>query len=180
MKRFLSVPVLALVVFVSTGCDDRSAQNTAPPAATPAEPLPANLMAAAAPANAKGVAEVRKVAADGDAVVVRGRIAGQENPFTEGRAQFQLVDLGVRSCAEMPDDKCPTPWDMCCEDKKDIAANSVTVQVVGEDGKPLKATLDGVGGLKPLSEVSVKGKLKKSPDGNSVMVNATELYVKQG
>ena len=80
----------------------------------------------------------------------------------------------------MPDDNCPTPWDMCCEDKKTIAANSVTVQVVGADGRPLKAELKGVSGLKPLSEVTVKGKVQKSPDGKAVTVDATEMYVKQG
>jgi hypothetical protein len=136
-------------------------------------------MVSAAPDGAKGVAEARK-AADGDQVVVRGRIAGQEKPFTEGRAQFQLVDVAVQSCAEMPDEKCPTPWDMCCADKKEVADNSVTVQVVGADGRPLKAPLEGVGGLKPLGEVSVKGVVKKSPDGKAVTVNATEMYVKQG
>ena len=183
MKLCVAVTILTFgMTFVAIGCDDGSPQTTAPstpPASAASEPLPAGLLVSAAPADAKGVAEVRK-AADGDEVVVRGRIAGQEQPFTEGRAQFQLVDLGVRSCAEMPDDKCPTPWDLCCEDKKEVADNSVTVQVVGADGKPLKAPLNGVGGLKPLSEVSVKGKLTKSPDGKAVMVNATEMYVKQG
>ena len=101
------------------------ASSSTPQAA--AEALPANLMAAAAPADAKDVAQVRKAAADGDEVVVRGRIAGSKQPFTEGRAQFQLVDVAVKSCDQVPGDSCPTPWDMCCEDKKDVAANSVTV-----------------------------------------------------
>src|SRR5689334_6933803 len=128
MKRLLSVAVLSSFAALAVlGCDSGSTQTSAPansstPAAASAEALPAGLMATAAPADAKGVADVRKMAADGDEVVVRGRIAGQEKPFTEGRAQFQLVDLGVKSCAEMPGETCATPWDMCCEDKTEIAS----------------------------------------------------------
>ena len=77
-------------------------------------------------------------------------------------------------------DDCKTPWDYCCDDKTMLFNKSVTVQVVGPTGQPLRASLDGVGGLKPMSEVAVKGTVKKSPDGKAVMVNATELYVKQG
>src|SRR5688572_10950589 len=114
MKLIVPVSVLAFgMILVAAGCDDGSPRTAAPStpsaSATAAEALPPGLLVTAAPADAKGVAEVRG-AADGEEVVVRGRIAGQEQPFTEGRAQFQLVDLGVRSCAEMPDDKCPTPW----------------------------------------------------------------------
>lgn len=43
----------------------------------------------------------------------------------------------------------------------------------------LPPELKGVGGLKPLSEVSVTGKLDRSADGKVVTVDATELYVKQ-
>lgn len=178
MKRYVTVSMLALGMFVGA-CDDGSTTTKTESSAAAVEALPSGLMVTTAPDDAKTVADARK-AADGEQVVVRGRIAGQEKPFTEGRAQFQLVDLGVRSCAEMPDDTCATPWDMCCEDKKHVADNSVTVQVVGADGKPLKAPLEGVGGLKPLREVSVKGVLKKSPDGKVVTVNASEMYVKQG
>ena len=168
------------LAWASTGCDDRGAQQTSSSApAASGEPLPAGLMAAQAPADAKGVADARK-AGDGDEVVIRGRIAGRAEPFTEGRAQFQLVDMSVKACNEMPDDKCESPWDMCCEDKKTIADNSVTVQVAGAAGRPLKSELKGVNGLRPLSEVTVKGKVQKSPDGKAVTVNATEMFVKQG
>ena len=167
----------ALLIGVA-GCDSGSKPETA--ATAPAEALPAGLIVTEAPADAKGVAEVRKTAADGEQVVVRGRIAGQEEPFTEGRAQFQLVDAGVKSCAEMEGENCPTPWDMCCENPKEVAASSVTVQVLGAQGRPVKAPLKGVGGMKPLSEVSVKGTLRKSADGKAFTVEAKELYVKQG
>ena len=188
MARINAVRVMALVLgstVLVAGCDDPKAQSGAPSpqAATPAagaEGLPAGLLATQAPADAKSIAEVRGSGTDGQEVVLVGRIAGSEEPFTAGRAQFQLVDLAIKSCAEIEGDGCPTPWDMCCEEKGNIVQNSVTVQVVGADGRPLKSELKGVGGLKPLSEVSVKGKLHKSEDGKVVTVDATELYVKQG
>jgi hypothetical protein len=172
---------------LAAGCDDPKAQSGAssPQAGTPAaggEGLPSGLLATQAPADAKSIAQVRGSGTDGQEVVLVGRIAGSEEPFTAGRAQFQLVDLALKSCAEMDmgDEACPTPWDMCCADKGTVVQNSVTVQVVGADGRPLKSELKGVSGLKPLSEVSVKGKLHKSEDGKVVTVDATELYVKQG
>ena len=183
MKR---VAVVALVGFagavIVAGCDDGVARSGAPDASASAgaDALPAGLIVAEAPASAKGVGEVREAAADGDDVVLRGRVAGSADPFTPGRAVFQLVDSGIKSCAETEGDGCATPWDMCCEDPSTLLRNSVTVQVVGPDGRPLKAGLKDVAGLKPLSEVSVKGKLRKSADGKAVTVDATELHVKQG
>ena len=159
------------------GCEDRPAATNQTSAQ--ADALPAGLVIEQAPEGAREVADVRK-AADGDVVVVRGRIGGQRKPFTAGRAQFQLVDLAVSTCDKMPDDHCPTPWDMCCEPTKDIADNSVTVQVVGAGDRPLRAELSGVGGMKPMSEIAVKGVVKKSADGKAVMVNATQIHVKQG
>ena len=174
----LSVGILVGVAVV--GCDDKKGQQAATPA-QPAEALPANLIVATAPpATAKDVVDARK-ASDGDEVVVRGRIGGSAKPFVDGRAVFQLVDLELKTCDQAsPMDDCKTPWDYCCDDKADVFAKSVTVQVVGTGGQPLRAMLDGVGGLKPMGEVAVKGTVKKSPDGKVVTVNATELYVKRG
>jgi hypothetical protein len=161
------------------GCDDKKGQQAASPANQPADPLPASLIASTQPASAKDVVDARK-ANDGDEVVVRGRIGGSVKPFTEGRAVFQLVDLSLKTCNQAsPMDDCKTPWDYCCDDKADVFAKSVTVQVLGAGGQPLRASLEGVGGLKPMGEVTAKGTVKKSPDGKAVTVNATELYVQQ-
>ena len=186
MRHFMRKSVLLMVVGAAVqfgaGCDDQPAPQTPPhPAAAAsagAEALPAGLVVAQAPAGARDVAEVRKAAADGEQVTLVGRIAGAAEPFAEGRAQFQLIDANVKSCREIEGDACPTPWDMCCEERDAIVENSVTVQVVGADGRPLKAGLRGVGGMEPLSEVSVKGTVRKSADGKAVTVDATEVYVK--
>ena len=178
IRNVFTVSCLLLTV-IAAACDDGK-PDAAKPAPAAAAQLPAGLIVAQSPADAKAVVDVRKTANDGDEVVVRGRVAGRKDPFTEGRAQFQLVDAAIKSCAETEGDNCPTPWDLCCDDAKTIADSSITVQVVDAAGQPIKADLKGVGGLKPLSEVSVKGKVKKSPDGKAILVNATEMFVKQG
>jgi hypothetical protein len=182
-SRFVSLGVLAAAALaVAAGCDDKSAtKSSGGSASAPAEPLPAGLMVEKAPDNARDVADVRTSAGDGEEVVVRGRVGGSEKPFVEGRAAFTLVDLAVATCDKAGSmHNCPTPWDYCCDDPKDLVAKSVTVQVVGPAGQPLRASLEGASGLKPMSEVAVKGKVKKSPDGKAIVVNATELFVKQG
>jgi len=181
--RFAVTALLTLgAVGVFVGCDDKKAQTgSASASAGPAEPLPAGLLLGKAPEGAREVADVRKSAGDGEEVVVRGRVGGSEKPFVEGRAAFQLVDSALPTCDKTGEmHACKTPWDYCCDDKADVFAKSVTVQVVGPNGQPLRAALDGVGGLRPMSEVSVKGKVSKSADGKAVTVNATEMYVKQG
>jgi hypothetical protein len=179
MKASVIVTALFAAVWLVSGCDDGSADSKSGAAA--ADPLPAGLLVDKPPADAKDVAEVRNTAVDGQSVVVRGRIGGAVRPFVEGRAAFQLVDLGLTTCdKESPMDNCKTPWDYCCDEREDVLNKSLTVQVVGPTGQPLRAELNGVGGLKPMSEVAVRGTVKKSSDGKAVLLNATQVYVKQG
>jgi hypothetical protein len=179
MKKMIVSLMMLLSGAWLIGCDDRAAQTKQDVA--PAEALPVGLIVNSAADKAREVADVRKAAADGDEVVVRGRIGGSEHPFVQKRAAFQLVDLALDTCDKAgPMDGCKTPWDYCCDTSQNILANSITVQVVDSGGnQPLRADLNGVGGMKPMSEVWVTGKVKKSDDGKVVMVNATRIYVKQ-
>ena len=52
------------------------------------------------------------------------------------------------------------------------------MQVVGADGKPLRAGLSGFAGLKPLSVVTVKGKVSKAGESGLLVIDATGLHVK--
>jgi hypothetical protein len=179
MMRIGSLLAASLVLaVVLAGCDnDTTATRSA--ATAPGEALPAGLVLAAAPAGAKDVVAVRNAAKAGDEVVVRGRVGGSRTPVVDGRATFQLVDASLKACGEgTAMDECKTPWDYCCSEPKEIAAHSATVQVVGPDGRPLRAALSGVGGLKPLSEVTVKGTVAKAADSGSLVVNASGIYIK--
>jgi hypothetical protein len=176
IASFLTVAGLAL-----TGCDrdDTASSGTANTNATataPADAAPVGLILASAPADAKDINALKAAAKEGDEVTLRGRVGGREEPFVDGRAVFQLVDMSIKNCKEIEGDACKTPWDYCCE--PDVGKSSATVQVVGADGKPLKTGLKGVGGLQPLAEVTVKGKVGKTQEGAPLVVNATGIHVK--
>lgn len=136
----------------------------------------ADVILAQPPPDAKDVNALKASAKEGDEVVLRGRVGGSADPFVNGRAAFQIVDMSVKSCKEIPGDTCETPWDYCCE--PDVAKSSATVQIVDADGKPLKVGLKGVGGLQPLAEVTVKGTVAKTQEGAPMVVNATGIHVK--
>ncbi|NIL95714.1 MAG: hypothetical protein GTO53_00715, partial [Planctomycetales bacterium] len=86
-----------------------------PAAAQPPGPAPnrSKYVLADEPAGAQGVRQVRQAAKDQDEVIVVGRIGGLANPWVEGRAAFSIVDPALKSCHDMGDDDCPTPWDYC-------------------------------------------------------------------
>lgn len=158
------------------GCE--RSQPSPRASAAPADALPATLFVAAEPSGAKGVQEAKASAAKGDKVIIRGRVGGGQDPFISDRAVLTIVDLGVKSCADMGEDHCPTPWDYCCEAPESLVANSATIQVTGPDGRPLRAGLKGVAGLQPLAEVAILGTLVQRDDGGSFVVNADGIWVK--
>jgi hypothetical protein len=120
---------------------------------------------------------VKKSAKDGQTVTIRGRVAGQVEPLAKNRALMTLLDSSVKTCDTIPGDTCKTPWDACCEPADALAAHSATVQVVGTDGRPIKATLAGVGGIQPLKQVVVSGKAKRAEGADALIVEATQIYV---
>ena len=58
-------------------------------------------------------------------------------------------------------------------------AGPVPGQVVGADGRPLKASLEGVGGIEGLKVILVKGVVGPRPDPNVLVINATGIFVEQ-
>ena len=184
MKTFttLSVAALLVVAAVIAGCNNDE-ESAAPAAATAAATaassaaLPANLVVTEAPANAQDLAAVRNDAKDGDAVVIRGKIGGREEPIAKNRAIMTVLDPSITTCDTMPGDACKTPWDACCEPSEKIAANSATVQVVDAQGKPLAARLESVAGLKPLSTVTVSGIARRPAGSDVLIIEANKIHV---
>lgn len=177
MKKTLSTLALSIVALAGCGGDEPPAP---PPPKADAAALPAELFLAAAPEGARGVAEAKKDPKAGDEIVLRGRIGGIDDPFTNGRAIMTVADLeGMKYCGEAgEEDGCTKPWDYCCESPEAKLANTATVRVVGADGKPLAAGLEGAGGMKPLAVVVVKGKVSRIEGGNLV-VDASGIYVER-
>lgn len=171
MKKSMIVGMLAGVV-VLAGCGEKDASVQALDAEIPdvfvVEPIGGKPVA---------IPEARK-AAPGDEVVLTGLVMGVPHPFVEGRAVFVLGDEGtLEPCDVKGDDHCPTPWDNCCDPGDLKQAGTVTVQVTGADGRPLRAGLKGVNGLKELSRVTVAGTVAKSSTPEAFIVNASAIHV---
>jgi len=171
---------LALACAVVPGCREEAPKNSTKAASSQgAATLPGDLFTAVPLADSKDVLPTKREAKKGERVVVRGRIGGSTEPFVGQRAIFTLADLSMPTCAQKGDDGCPTPWDYCCEPPNNITANTLTVQVVGADGKPLKTGLKGVSGLQPMAEVVVDGLVSQKPDDGTVTIDATGIFVKK-
>lgn len=182
MNRWIcSIACVIVAAGLVVGCDrdktTKSPQDGAAPAATASAQLPEGMLLKEAPAGAKPIADIKKSAKAGDEVVLVGRVGGRVDPISKDRAILTVMDPSVTSCKEMPGDTCPTPWDYCCEERDSLVANSATVQVVDAAGKPITVGLEGVAGIKPLSELVVKGKVQQA-DGKVLIVNATGVFVR--
>jgi hypothetical protein len=174
---FIIVPAIAIALLA--GCNDDSKKPVANSGGEKVE-LPAGLIVAAAPQGAKNVVDIKKAAKQGEEIVVTGLVAGSVEPVAENRAVFTLADTTIDTCDKKPGDTCKTPWDACCMDKGDVAARTMTVQVVDRDGRPLKASLKSAG-LAPLKQVTAKGTVRSvSGEGDKriVTVDVSAIYVK--
>lgn len=172
MYRF-TIPAIAsltLASLVLTGCGNES--STAQDAGEPAAPT---WMLASAPEGARSVTEAKASAAEGERIVLRGRIGGRKVPITADSPVFTVMDLAIPHCGENPADKCRTPWDYCCETPETITTNSATVQIVDEDGKPIAGSPIAQG-LEALGEVIVVGTVAPRPSENVLTVRATGIY----
>lgn len=168
---------------VSVGCNQQQASgssSTSAPAAreTAAQSaLPAGLFAESLPTEgALPVFDARSKVEAGAEVTLTGYIGGRVEPFIEGRAMFVLADPAKAiSCDSMGgEDHCATPWDACCAPREDIAAGTATIQVTDAAGQPLKVALNGAGGLKPGSKITVQGKVRTKDEG-AFIVDATRI-----
>jgi len=129
------------------------------------------------PAGAKNVMEVKQVAKDGDEVLMIGRVGGEKRPFLEGLAGFTIVDASLKSCADIPGDTCPTPWDYCCEDPVEVKRGKALVKFVDANGNTLKKDARELLGVSLLQTVVVRGKAKRDDEGN-LTVLASAVHVR--
>jgi len=128
------------------------------------------------PQGAETVIKVREAAADGDDVLIVGRIGGGENPWVEDQAAFTIVDGSLPACSDIPGDHCEKPWDYCCATDL-LPTSTALVKVVDENGDLVKADARQLLKVKELSTVVVKGKAKRDDDGNLIVI-ASGVYVK--
>lgn len=183
MRLVLSLSLAGLVLVALAGCEQKPPAPAAPSggnaAQQPAAQLPRTLFVAEPIADAKDVLAVKKSAEAGKEVVIHGRVGGREDPFVSGRAIFMVADMSLPPCNARSADMCKTPWDYCCEPKDALTAATATVQIVGPDGKPLKVDLSQAPELKPLTEVTIKGKVSQKEGEQILVIDAQSIYVKK-
>lgn len=160
--------IIVMLVATLAGCNNKSEQK------------PTNIdgslyQLTSSPGDAISIMELRNVAKNNDEVVVVGRIGGRQ-PWIEGLSAFTLVDSSLTPCNEIPEDKCPTPWDYCCEPY--LLASQALVKVVNKEGKPLDIGAQELLGVKTLQTVVVKGKVQLDKEGN-MSVLASGVYIRR-
>lgn len=140
--------------------------------------IPFGLMLEKEPEKVKSVIDAKQSAKPGDKIAIRGRIGGSARPFVDGRAVFTIVGRGPHACSDHDDDQCKTPWDYCCTPREELRAHSATVQIVDENGAPIRTGIKGRSGIKELSELTVVGTVV-STDGGSLIIRATGIHVNE-
>lgn len=138
----------------------------------------AEIVLSSAPDKPLDIAVLRKSGKPGETVTFTGEVIGSDPVFMDGRAIMIMGDpKKLTACNKKPGDECERPWDVCCDDPDVITASIVTVQVVDDAGKPVKAGLRGVGGVKELSTVTVTGEVAKGSNESNMLINATGIFV---
>jgi len=174
MKMKTAYLALATVVFLAS-CEKKETTAAAPPPSGPSAALSA-VLAASPTGESKPIHLIRATAKPGDEITVSGKIMGNEKPFVDGRSAFILGDPAVLTpCNEDPADKCTTPWDNCCDSPEDKKRGIATIQITGADGRVLKESVEGVGGLTNLATVTVSGKVAEGSSADVLIINAQAI-----
>lgn len=170
--------ILITAAALLVSCNKEKATSAAPAAQPASSPSPSlsKVLATSPTGEAKAIHLIRTTAKPGDEITVSGKIMGNAEPFVEGRAAFILGDPEVLTpCNENPDDACKTPWDVCCDSKEDKKRGVATIQIVGADGRVLKESLEGVGGLANLAVVTISGTVAEGSSADLLLINAQAI-----
>ena len=174
---FLRVTLAACTTLLVAACSGETADKpkdaATPPTGATNTALPGDLFVTTAPSGAVDVRQAIDSAKAGDDITVRGVIGGRKVAFVEGRAMMLVIDPALTSCAD--EEGCPTPWDYCCTPQEDLVANTMTVQVVGDDGRPIATSLQGQADLIELATVVVEG-VVRSNEG-SLVLDARRIHL---
>jgi len=170
-----NITCLALIAALLVSCEKSEKTVSTPATSGPSAALSA-VLAASPTGDPKPIHLVRSTAKPGDEITISGKVMGNEKPFVDGRSAFILGDPEVlTACNENPDDKCETPWDVCCDSPEDKKRGIATIQVVGADGRVLKEPIENVGGLVKLATVTVSGKVAEGSSPDNLVITATAI-----
>jgi hypothetical protein len=128
------------------------------------------------PNGVKPITATKSNAKSGDTITIRGRVGGSLRPFIDGRAVFTIVGDGPRACSDTADDHCATPWDYCCVPPREILKHAATIQIVDDNGAPVRTDIKGRRGITELSELTIVGTVVAAKN-DAMVVNASGIYV---
>ena len=167
--------ILFAAACLLTSCKEPATQAVEAAPAGPSAALGA-VLAAAPAGEPRAIHLIRQSARPGDEITIHGRIMGSSSPFVAGRAVFILGDPAkLTPCNEIPGDECDTPWDVCCDAPEDKKIGSATVQIVDAEGRVLKESVEGIGGLEKLAHVTVTGLVAEGSSADLLLLNATAI-----
>lgn len=176
MKYYLHLSAYLTLAAVM-GCSPQNTSVNDTPVGTVPTVDGSQYLLKAEPADATTVIDARKAAEDGDPVVLIGRIGGSANPWIDDRTAFTIVDESLKACSDIPGDKCPQPWDYCCETDK-LPNATALIKVVDDSGSLLRADAKQLWDVTELSTVVIEGVAQRDDAGN-LTVLANGLFIKQ-
>lgn len=177
MRHISSIAFTALLTTMLIGCGSSPSADVESSAVTPISIDGSKYVLADEPDGAIGVIEARKTAANGDPVIIVGRIGGATNPWIEGRAAFMLLDASmviVADGTESADGEIC--MDECCATER--AGSTTLVKVVDDGGKVLAVDARQLLGVHADDMVVVSGKASKDDAGNFVVL-ASGVHVRR-
>lgn len=177
MSRILLIVFAVSYSVAMIGCGSSPPTEINSKALTPVSIDSSKYVLADEPDGAIGVIAARQSTADGEPVIVVGRVGGAANPWIEGRAAFMLLDPSMTLVASGTESSggeiC---MDECCAAER--TASTTLVKVVDESGKVLTADARQLFGLALNDMVVVSGKASKDASGNFAVL-ANGVHVRQ-
>lgn len=176
--RFVSTSAsCVLLASALMGCGSASDSTMEPTTITPISVDGSKYVLAEEPDGAMGVIETRKTAANGDPVIVVGRIGGAKDPWIEGRAAFMLLDASMVVVAEGTEsNEGEICMDECCAIER--AGSTTLVKIIDDDGKILGVDARQLLGVQADDMVVVSGKASKDDMGNFVVL-ASGVHIRR-
>jgi len=176
----LRTTFFACLVVCLTACDkqdDNSGQsNKVSETVAKTVSIPNTHFTTTRPTDVKDLADVKKDAKAGEEVLFLARVGGKAEPFIATQAIFMAADPKLKSC-ELLCGTCSVPQDYCCEDPDALKAGLATIQFVDPEGRPIKATAKGAGGLESLKFIVVDGMVRDRNDEGLFIVDAETIWV---
>jgi hypothetical protein len=176
--RFVSKGLLcALLASALLGCGSAADSELESTTITPVSVDGSKYVLADEPDGAIGVIEARKTAANGEPVIVVGRIGGAKDPWIEGRAAFMLLDASMVIVADGTESNdgeiC---MDECCATER--TGSTTLVKIIDEGGKVLGVDARQLLGVQADDMVVVSGMASKDEVGNFVVL-ASGVHIRR-